>query len=147
MVAILQDLRMFASARSLSSLRPLRRSEETKSKKQMSYLTELQKLSSSRGDDSLLHGGYIFFIQNKLSDEQGCLFLKAAIYGVLERIPNIIPPDLPELVEKDGFEPSEMLLNALIEMNENLIIPLYGFDVIRVIKAAREYEALARNTQ
>ena len=113
----------------------------------MSYLTELQKLSSSRGDDSLLHGGYIFFIQNKLSDEQGCLFLKAAIYGVLERIPNIIPPDLPELVEKDGFEPSEILLNALTEMNENLIIPLYGYDVIRVIKAAREYEALARNTQ
>lgn len=111
------------------------------------YLEELETLSQGREDGGLIHGGHIHFIQGKLSDEDGLPFLKAAIYKVLERIPEMIPPDLPELAEKDSFEPSEMLIKAMEEINDNLLMPCEGYDVIRIIKAAREYESLARSVQ
>ena len=108
-----------------------------------SFLAYLDELSRERGDGGMLHGGHIHYIQGSLSDE--IVFLKAAIKGVLDNVPSIFPLDLPEIVEKNpDFEPTEEMNNVFRELNEGLIIPIEGYDVIRVILAAREYAAEIR---
>ena len=105
-----------------------------------SFLSYLDELSVRRQDGGMLHGGHIHYIQRKLSDEDDVPFLKAAIKGVLDRVPNIFPLDLPERVEKDDdYEMTDEMHKAFWELNEGLIMPLYGYDIVRVILAAREY--------
>jgi len=102
------------------------------------YLDKLETISETRKDGGMIHGGHIHFIQQKLSDDW--CFLKAAIYGILEKVPEIFPYDLPEQVEAGKTELTEKQKEALIEINSGLIFPIEGYDIIRVILAAREYE-------
>ncbi len=107
-----------------------------------SYLSHLEKLSQSRGDGGMLHGGHIYFIQQKLSDEDG-FFLKVAIQLILDDVPSVWPMDLPELVESGKVEKmNAKQLERFREYQKSLIIPIGGYDIIRVILAAREYEKL-----
>lgn len=109
----------------------------------MTYKDRLEKISQKADDHGLIHSGYVSFIQCKLSDEDGFPFLKAAIYGILEEIPGRIPYDLPEQVEATGeedYDPTDDIIDALFDVQSNLIMPIDGYDIIRVIKAAREYE-------
>ena len=102
-----------------------------------SYLAKLDRLSEQRQDGGLLHGGHIHFIQEKM----GWPFLKAAISMILERVPSVFPYDLPELVERGTVsEVSPSQEAAMREMNSNLLVPIDGYDVLRVISLAREYE-------
>lgn len=110
----------------------------------MNMLEQLEEISSRREDGGLFHGGHIHFIQQKVSDETE-FTLKAAIYGVLENVPENIPADLPELVAADpGFKPSERTIACFNKINDGLIMPLSGFEVLEIIKAAREYIELAK---
>lgn len=106
-----------------------------------SYLQRLEEISAMRQDGGLLHGGHIHFIQRKLSEEDGFPFLKAAIAGILELVPSVFPYDLPEQIEKDGFEITAEQTAAFRRLNEALLCPVEGYDIIRVILAAREYES------
>ncbi|MFH2076062.1 MAG: hypothetical protein ABIJ57_12075 [Pseudomonadota bacterium] len=107
----------------------------------MNYLEKLKKVSKKREDGGFIHGGHIHYIQAKLSDEQeGLPFLKALIYSVLVRVPEVFPYELPELVEREGFTPMEKMNSAYKEIAEDIIMPFDGWDICRVILAAREYE-------
>ncbi len=103
-----------------------------------SYLAYLDKLSERRRDGGLIHGGHIHYIQSRF----GGIILKAAIKEVLDRVPDTFPLDLPEQVEKPGFEPTEEIINAIRSINKTLIVPLQGYDVVRIIELAREYAQL-----
>ena len=114
-----------------------------------SYLAKLDQLSHERKDGGLFHGGHIHFIQEKLSNEDGMpFFLKAAIHGILDRVPRLIPYELPELAEKaekegEGEMEESVLAKLRVaydEINESLILPIVPRDFIRVILAARKYE-------
>ena len=107
-----------------------------------SWLARLEELSQKRQDGGLLHGGHIHFIQYKMSEVTG-LFLKAAIKMILDAVPSIFPYDFPEIVEKnENFNGTEQQIKTIREINENLILPIQGWEVVEVMKAAREYEAL-----
>jgi len=107
-----------------------------------SYLHQLETLSQKRNDGGLLHGGHIHFIQGKLSDEDGVTFLKAAIAAILDATPTVFPYDLPEQAEKKGWEPTPAMEEKWKEINRGLLLPIQGYDIIRVLLAAREYEKL-----
>lgn len=108
-----------------------------------SYLAYLDKLSEERKDGGLLHGGHIHYIQQKISDmepDMGSFILKQAIKGVLDRVPEVFPLDLPERIERDpDFKPTPEMNSAFRKINEGLILPLSGYELIQIIKCAREY--------
>lgn len=109
---------------------------------QDSFLAYLDELSKTRADGGFLHGGHIHFIQGKLWNEDGP-FLKAAIAGILDRVPSIFPIDLPSRVAKSpDYEITEEMQAAFVEINEGLILPIEGHDILRVISAALEYVEL-----
>jgi hypothetical protein len=109
-----------------------------------SYLAYLDKLSESRGDGHL-HAGHVYYIQNKLSEEDDCPFLKAAIQLILDKVPSVFPLDLPEQVESGKLTTVPVEWQVVMkEIQSQLILPFCAWDVIRVIKAAREYEALGK---
>lgn len=108
----------------------------------MNLLKQLEAMSNKRDDGGFIHGGHIHFIQGRLSDEDGFPFLKAAIYDILESVPEIFPEDLPEQVERGELEKlNDKQAEKFREMQEHLIMPIEPFDILRVIKAAREYMA------
>ena len=109
----------------------------------MSWLDDLDALSQRQDDGGLIHRGHIHYIQQNALD--GEFVLKAAIYATLERIPDMISPDLPEQVDRlgDKFEPDDALLKALEEINEGLIMPHGGYEVIQIMRAARDYMQMA----
>ena len=109
----------------------------------MNLLQQLEDTSRGRDDGGLLHGGHVHFIQGKLSDEDQAPFLKAAIYGILEAVPDPFPEDLPERVESGAAKDlTDEQWSKFNEIAGGLIMPIEPFDVLRVIKAAREYLAL-----
>ena len=44
-----------------------------------------------------------------------------------------------ELVEKEDFEPTEKMNAEFKYLNEGLIIPIYGSDVVRIIKWGKQF--------
>lgn len=112
------------------------------------YLDELQELSKQRQDGGLIHSGLIHYIQTTLTDDEGFpegFVLKTAIYGILEEIPKRIPKDLPQQVrvaEEKGeeFTPSSDTLAAINDLNDSLLLPLQGYEVLKIIEKAHEYE-------
>ena len=107
----------------------------TTAKNSESYLSKLEKISKERQDGGFIHGGHIHFIQQKVFP-----VLKDAIKMILDNIPSKIPYDLPELVKKKDFKPTQELINVVKEINKDLVVPIQGFDIVNVILAAREYE-------
>lgn len=103
-----------------------------------SFLAYLDKLSEKRRDGGLLHGGHIHYIQTSFDFDN--FVLKAAIKEVLDRVPEVFPLDLPEQVEKAGeLEPTEEQKKAFKEINEGLLLPIGGWEILQIIKLAREY--------
>ena len=101
-----------------------------------SFLAYLDDLSKVRGDGGFIHGGHIHYIQSRAGE----FTLKAAIKGVLDKVPSIFPIDLPEIVEKNpDYEITPEMNDAFQEINEGLIMPLFGSDIIEIIRLAREY--------
>ena len=103
------------------------------------FLAYLESLSNEREDGGLIHGGHIHFIQQRYADKFGDIILKAAIYGILERVPVVFPFDLPERVEQEDFMPTQAMNDAWHEINAGLILPISGDDITAVIHFAREY--------
>ena len=109
--------------------------------KKNSFLAYLDALSDARMDGGLLHGGHIHYNQGKMRDP--LFVLKAAIAGVLENVPDVFPLDLPEIVERNpDFEPTEAMIEAYRKINERLIFPIGGGEIIDIIRCAREYVGL-----
>ena len=106
-----------------------------------SFLDTLDKISASRQDGGI-HGGHIHYIQSCTQ----CLILKAAISSVLDLVPRVFPLDLPELVESNPeFELTEAMAKAILEINEGLLVPIDGYEVLEIIKLAHEYVSLSKN--
>ncbi len=103
------------------------------------FLDYLAMLSAHKQDGGMIHGGHIHFIQQRYSDELGDIILKAAIYGILERVPTVFPFDLPERVEQENFMLTQAMNDAWHEINASLILPISGDDITAVIQFAREY--------
>ena len=58
----------------------------------------------------------------------------------------MIPRDLPALIDKDqNYEPSEAFKKAFEEINDGLMTPLGGYDIVAIIRAADEYIDAARH--
>jgi len=106
----------------------------------MTFKEKLDKKSQDNDDSGFIHYGWIHYIQNKSTEEGFDGFnLKAGIYSVIENVPHNIPENLPELAEKKDFEPSQKLIDCITNINKNLLIPLQGYNVVNIIKWAKEY--------
>lgn len=111
------------------------------------YLDELKEISKALGDGGLMHSGVIHYIQSKAcAIGMDDFVLKAAIYEILNAVPDVFPKDLPEMVSNDpDIEPTMRMLEFLDEINEKLLVPVSGFDVLLVISYAKQYESEAMN--
>jgi hypothetical protein len=114
----------------------------------MTLLEELQAESDRRADAGFIHPGFIHFIQRELSDdEEGSGFtLKAAIYGVLELVPDHVPRDLQVQIESarardEDYRLTEEAMTRLDDLNQHLLMPIGGWEVLRIIQAADLYLA------
>ena len=109
----------------------------------MSLKDDLDAASTGRDDGGMIHAGWVHFIQCGLDD----LSLKAAIYAVAEAVPDVIPPDFPEVYTAEEWEPTAVMVDWLTRLNADLIMPIYGRDVAAIILKAREYLALPETTE
>ena len=104
------------------------------------FLEYLHVLSEKKEDRGIIHDGYIHFIQGKLnSGPDGFFVLKAAIYEILKGVPSVFPFDLPEQVERGLKEPNKKQTEYVNRLNENLIIPIDGWTIVKIIELGREY--------
>jgi len=104
-----------------------------------SFLEYLDMISDRRRDGGFLHSGHIHYIQGRCDG----FILKAAIKGILDNVPDVFPLDLPEQIEKKGeIDATEKQVETVNEINEGLLIPIGAWEILEVIKLAREYEAL-----
>ena len=103
-----------------------------------SFLAYLDALSQKRRDGGMIHGGHIHYIQGKAGD----FVLKAAIQGILNNVPDVWPLDLPEIIEKNpDYQLTEKQLAEWRALNQDLLVPIYGEDLVEIIRLAREYAA------
>jgi len=110
----------------------------------MSLKDDLDAASARREDGGLIHHGWVHFIQCGLADEEGFddgFILKAAIYQVVEAVPDVFPLDLPERVDADDFAVTEAMGLKHAEINATLIMPIGGWEIVQIIRKAREYLA------
>ena len=86
--------------------------------------------------DGLLHPGVIYYIQNRMP----LFILKAAIYRVLDRCPSVWSEDLPELVKAGKkIKITKKMKKEFEELNEELLFPVQGGEIVRIIELAKEF--------
>jgi hypothetical protein len=107
----------------------------------MNYLKKLQEISKQRDEDGLLHSGVIHYIQQRYSNEHDIPISKVAIYQVLENVPDVFPFNLENLIKDEDWVPPKKMNEVFEEISSHLIMPLYGEDVVDIIRFAREYES------
>ena len=111
------------------------------SKDKSSLLTRCEQKRSEY--DGLLHAGVIHYVQGNYGDG-GDFVLKAAIKEILDKCPSVWPEDLTERVARgESPEITEAMQKEFKSLNQGLIIPIEGTDVIEVIRLAKEFLAEA----
>ena len=87
--------------------------------------------------DGLLHTGIIHYVQGSFGED---FVLKAAIKEVLDKCPSVWPEDLPERVAKgEKPEVTEAMKGEFKSLNEGLLLPIDGSDIVEIIRLAKEF--------
>lgn len=115
----------------------------TEQQDRLTIYEQLNAASIARRDSGVIHSGWVHYLQNRLSNDGGFV-LKAAIQEVVDRIPDVFPLDLPERVaqaksEGSELDPTPAQIEAITEINKNLIMPLDGAEIIEIIKGVKDY--------